>query len=104
MTTRRSLSCTSGEWRKLKARAAARGISVSTLVITSALHDEPRLILSALEQRRLLQDVRELRRACEAFLEPLPHIGVTPREALQLLVRARRSLLGHDNPSDAPRD
>lgn len=73
-------------------------MSVSALVVSNALDDEPRLILSAAEQRRLLEEVRQLRCACEALLEPLPRLGLTPREAIEVLVQACRVQRG-DDPS-----
>ena len=81
------LTCTDGEWRAIKARAAEAGMTVSQFLVRCALDDEAAapLVLTAEEQRRLYSRVNRLLLACLDLTAPLPGTEVTAREAVAFL-------------------
>ena len=93
---RRALNCTPLERSRIRERAEAAGMPVSRFVVACALQDEveaePRLALSAEEQRLLYDRVAELDRVRRALHEALPGTGVSLFGALAVLHRA----LGRD--------
>ena len=89
------VTCTDGEWREIKARAAAAGMKISPFVVRCALEDGPsmRLALTEEEQRRLYSRVNLLLLACQDLTAALPGTEATLREAVEFLWRAERAAL-----------
>ncbi|MYE60359.1 MAG: hypothetical protein F4X35_12620 [Alphaproteobacteria bacterium] len=94
------VTCTDGEWREIKARAAAAGMKISHFVVRCALDEgpPPGLALTEEEQRRLYSRVNLLLLACQDLTAPLPGTDVTLREAVEFLWRAD----GAPRPAPAP--
>ncbi|MCY3672996.1 MAG: hypothetical protein F4Y03_14800 [Alphaproteobacteria bacterium] len=84
------VTCTDGEWREIKARAAEAGMKISHFVVRCALEEEPSpgLALTEDEQRRLYSRVNLLLLACQDLTAALPGTDVTLREAVEFLWRA----------------
>ena len=89
---RRALYCAPAERALIRERAAAAGMTVSRFVVACALRgeeEEPRLALSADEQRLLYDRVADLDRVRQALQEELPGTGVSLFGAIALLHGAR---------------
>jgi len=84
------VTCTDGEWREIKARAAEAGMKISHFVVRCTLEEEPSpgLALTEDEQRRLYSRVNLLLLACQDLTAALPGTDVTLREAVEFLWRA----------------
>ena len=89
-TRQQCVTCTDGEWREIKARAAEAGMKISHFVVRCALEDGPvmRLALTEEEQRRLYNRVNLLLLTCQDLTAVLPGTEVTLREAAEFLLRA----------------
>lgn len=89
---RRSLRCTPLERARIRERASDAGMPVSRFVVACALKDgtgnEPGIVLSEEEQRRLYDRVAELDRLRRLLLEALPGTGVSLFGALAAMHRA----------------
>ena len=93
MTRRRvfphGINCPAETWDAIRARAKARGMNVSRFLVSCALHDDALdghpLVLSEEQQRALMKSTDLVNEGIRLLLEPLPHVGVTLREAVAIL-------------------
>ena len=82
---RRTLRCSRAERARIRDRAVALGMPVSGYLVARALHedaggtprDEPRLVLSAEQQRTLYERVEEMDRVRRALGESLSGTGLS---------------------------
>ena len=97
---RRTLRCTRAEKAAIRERAEALGMPVSGYLVACALHEdaggqprhaEPRLVLSAEEQRTLYDRVEAMERVRRALHEALPGSDLSLFGAIAFLRRERDS-------------
>ena len=86
----RSYYCTPKQQAIIARRAKAAGMTRSAFMVACALHDEPagtELLATASERKALLDQLQTSGEAVTRLTAPLPDLGMSVIDALELLCR-----------------